>query len=357
MAMRMENPKDGRLAGAMTRRELLAAGLAAAVAGPAAALGGPLAGTAPGVPPAGTALADSALPIPVKTLNHVSFGCADLRATVAWYERVLAIPRHAFQDYGGGQTVLRVATDPPAYLALSQRSPESLQAPPTRRPHFCWGVEGFNVHRIFEGLAEMPALARSVLREGTTINGVNFDGPDGAPLQFNPIIACGGLGFLGEVCDTDAEAVRRPGDPPPNPGPDAEPRQVPRNRPVERAGMVPAVDGHAGGHLAGAAGAGGGPQATRGRPIPVLRVGSGPQHVALVEGGGPEAFRLHVGLGVEGFDPDAVVERLAEHGVTAQLRLREGVTKEVLVDAPDGVRLQLQDVSYCGGGGVMGNEC
>ena len=58
-----------------------------------------------------------------------------------------------------------------------------------------------------------------------------------------------------------------------------------------------------------------------------------------------------------GSTPDTVMERLAEHGVSAHLRLRGGVTKEVLVDAPDGVRLQLQDVSYCGGGGVLGNEC
>ena len=356
MAMRMENPKDARLAGAMTRRELLAAGLAAAVVRPAAALGEPFAGVVATNPPAGGAAADSALPIRVKTLNHVSFGCADLRATVGWYERVLAIPRHAFQDYGGGQTVLRVAKDPPAYMALSQRSPETLQAPPTRRPHFCWGIEDFNVHRVFEGLAQMPALARSVLREGTTINGVNFDGPDGAPLQFNPIIACGGLGFLGEVCDTDAEAVRRPGDPPPVPV-----RTLNHIKYhvtdlssalawYQRLTGMPVVTWQepVGGRRT---------EGYEGRPIPVLRVGSGPQHVALVEGGGPDAFRLHVGLGVEGFDPDAVIERLAEHGVSAHLRLREGVTKEVLVEAPDGVRLQLQDVSYCGGGGVLGNEC
>ena len=98
-------------------------------------------------------------------------------------------------------------------MALSQRDPESLSGPPTRRPHFCWGIPDFNVHRILAAFAEMRAPARSVLREGTTINGVNFDGPDGAPLQFNPVIACGGLGFLGEVCNTSAVAVRRPGDP------------------------------------------------------------------------------------------------------------------------------------------------
>ena len=94
-----------------------------------------------------------------------------------------------------------------------------------------------------------------------------------------------------------------------------------------------------------------------GPPIPVLRVGSGPQHLALVEGGGPEAFRLHVGFGVDGFDPDGVMDRLAEHGVSAHMRMREGTTPEILVDGPDGVRIQLQDVSYCGGSGVLGNVC
>ena len=355
MAMRTKNSKDARR-GAITRRELLVAGLATTVARPAMALAGSLTGKAPAIPFAGEAPAGSVLPIRVSTLNHVSFGCADLRATVAWYERVLAIPRHAFQDYGGGQTVLRLAKDPPAYMALSQSNPESLVASPTRRPHFCWGIEDFDVHRIFEGLAAMPALARSVLREGTTINGVNFDGPDGAPLQFNPIIACGGLGFLGEVCDTGAEAVRRKGDPPPIP--------------VRTLNHVKYHVSDLSSALAWYQKLTGMPVVTwqepvggrrtegyEGRPIPVLRVGSGPQHLALVEGGGPEAFRLHVGLGVEGFDPDALMERLAEHGVAAYLRLREGVTKEVLVDAPDGVRLQLQDVSYCGGGGVLGNQC
>lgn len=355
MAMRIDQPASTVRTGKVTRRELLVAGIAAAVARPATALARPLALRVPGVPAAGAVTAESSLPIRVSTLNHVSFGCADLRSTVEWYERVLAIPRHAFQDYGGGQTVLRVSEDPPAYMALSQRSPESLQVVTARRPHFCWGIEDFNVHRIFEGLAEMPALARSVLREGTTINGVNFDGPDGAPLQFNPIIACGGLGFLGEVCDNAAEAVRRPGDPPPIPV-----RTLNHVKYhvsdlssalawYQRLTAMPVVawqEPQGGPRTAG----------YEGRPIPVLRVGAGPQHVALVEGGGPEAFRLHVGLGVEAFDPDAVMERLAEHGVTAHLRLRERVTKEVLVDAPDGVRLQLQDVSYSGEGGVLGNE-
>ena len=199
---------EGR-GGGMSRRELLLALLAAPMWRPRS-----LEGLSRSV----DAVLQDHLPVRVLTLNHVSFGCADLPETVAWYERVLGIPRYAFQDYGGGglgQTVLRVGIDPPAYMALSPRAPWPVDVPPDRRPHFCWGIEDFDVHRILGALAEMRALARSVLREGTTINGVNFDGPDGAPLQFNPVIACGGVGFLGEVCDTSAAPVRRPGDPPP----------------------------------------------------------------------------------------------------------------------------------------------
>jgi len=294
------------------------------------------------------------LPVRVSTLNHVSFGCADLPRTVAWYERVLGLPRHAFQDYSGGLTVLRVGTDPPAYMALSQLSPDGVNSPPTRRPHFCWGIPDFNVHRILAALAEMRSPARSVLREGTTINGVNFDGPDGAPLQFNPVVACGGMGFLGEVCDRSAEAVRQPGDPPPVQVQTLNhikyfvtdlQHSLEWYQKLTDMRVVVYQELAEGPRTAG----------YEGLPIPVLQVGTGPQHLALVEGSGPESFRLHVGFGVEEFEPERVMARLVQHGVTAQLRMREGVTPEILVDAPDGVRVQLQDVSYCGGRGPLGN--
>jgi catechol 2,3-dioxygenase-like lactoylglutathione lyase family enzyme len=341
-------------AGRITRRDVLISCLAAAMWRPRLAMGQL---RATGQPRVTGASAQSRLPVRVSTLNHVSFGCADLPRTVAWYERVLGIPRYAFQDYSGGQTVLRVGSDDqPAYMALSRRSPESFSAPPTRRPHFCWGIEDFDVHRILGALAEMRAPARSVLREGTTINGVNFDGPDGAPLQFNPVVACGGLGFLGEVCDTSAEAVRRPGDPPPIPVrtmnhikyfiTDLRSSLEWYQRLTDME-IVTYQEREAGPRTTG----------YDGPPIPVLRVGSGPQHIALVEGSGPEAFRMHVGLGVEGFDPDQVMGRLTEHGVAAKVRMREGVTPEILVDAPDRVQIQLQDVSYCGGTGVLGDVC
>jgi len=92
-------------------------------------------------------------------------------------------------------------------------------------------------------------------------------------------------------------------------------------------------------------------------PISILRVGSGPQFVALVQGTGPAAFRPHVGLGVEGFAAEQVVKMLAAHGINARVRIRGGTTAEVLLDSPDGVEIQLQDVNDCGGGGPVGNRC
>jgi hypothetical protein len=63
----------------------------------------------------------------------------------------------------------------------------------------------------------------------------------------------------------------------------------------------------------------------------------------MSEGNGPEAFKPHVGFGVQGFNADQVMARLAEHGVTA----RKNDRNEILLDSPDGIEIGLQDVSYC----------
>ena len=54
---------------------------------------------------------DSLLPIRVSTLNHVSFGCADLKSTVEWYGRVFGMAVHAFQDYAGVRRSSESGTD------------------------------------------------------------------------------------------------------------------------------------------------------------------------------------------------------------------------------------------------------
>ena len=300
------------------RRDFLTALLAPAIL-PRIALAGVQAGRA-----------ESVLPFRVLTLNHVSFGCADLKATVGWFGRVFGLPVHAFQDYSGGQTVVRVGEGAaPSYMALSQRNKNSIGQPSNRRPHFCWGIEDFNVHRILRGLAEMEAPAQSVLREGKTINGVNFDTPDGFPLQFNPVNACGGGGFLGEICDANAKADRPAGAPPPIPVKTLNNvRMVVPNLQKSLDWYLKLTDMR--------------PLAPAG-PTRILRVGKGPQFIAMSEGNGPEAFKPHVGFGVQGFNADQVMRRLSEHGITA----RRSERNEILLDSPDGIEIGLQDVSYC----------
>jgi hypothetical protein len=48
---------------------------------------------------------------------------------------------------------------------------------------------------------------------------------------------------------------------------------------------------------------------------------------------------------------------LADNGVTGRQSMRDGTTAEVFLSDPDGISLQLQDVSYCGGSGALGNVC
>jgi hypothetical protein len=77
------------------------------------------------------------------------------------------------------------------------------------------------------------------------------------------------------------------------------------------------------------------------------------------------------------FNPDDVLKTLAGYGISARgdtpgpvgplksyvsLRMENrggapGGTPELYFTDPDGLLIQLQDVSYCGGAGYLGNVC
>jgi catechol 2,3-dioxygenase-like lactoylglutathione lyase family enzyme len=63
----------------------------------------------------------------------------------------------------------------------------------------------------------------------------------------------------------------------------------------------------------------------------------------------------HLCFGLESFDADAVLKTLTDRGVPARIRQR-GDTKELYLTDPDGISVQLQDTSYIGGTGVLGNK-
>jgi catechol 2,3-dioxygenase-like lactoylglutathione lyase family enzyme len=104
-----------------------------------------------------------------------------------------------------------------------------------------------------------------------------------------------------------------------------------------------------------------------------LRIGPGRQYISLSQGGPNATPKIaHFCMTVEHFSADGTTQVLAGHGVTkgdpgplkTWVRTRgpnaggaaEG-TPELYVGDPDGINVQLQDVSYCGGGGMLGNIC
>jgi catechol 2,3-dioxygenase-like lactoylglutathione lyase family enzyme len=109
-----------------------------------------------------------------------------------------------------------------------------------------------------------------------------------------------------------------------------------------------------------------------------LRIGTGPQALALSQGAGPPGIN-HFCLGVEDFNVDRLVKTLTDHGLTkadggsgglggGPLKIRVRMrgpdvggapqgTPELYFGDPDGIVVQLQDPSYCGGGGPRGSVC
>lgn len=97
----------------------------------------------------------------------------------------------------------------------------------------------------------------------------------------------------------------------------------------------------------------------------ILQLGDGPEFIAL-SGKPSDNPRIdHYCLSVDNFDHEAILQILAENGVEAAdefgpmrsgFNLRGG-TPQLWFGDPDGLLVQLQDSSYCGGAGLLGNDC
>ena len=92
--------------------------------------------------------------------------------------------------------------------------------------------------------------------------------------------------------------------------------------------------------------------------VPVLGIGTGPQFIAFSRGDRPHIN--HYCLGMQGFDAAEMVDRLAGHGIEARVRMRadsDPPAEELMFNDPDGIAVQIQDESYCGGSGKLGDLC
>lgn len=122
-------------------------------------------------------------------------------------------------------------------------------------------------------------------------------------------------------------------------------------------------------------------QAYQGPASPVIGVGDGIQFLMYVggrqEGNPAQAGRIdHVCMGIDDFDVERIRALLDDYGLQPRadgaattplvhwvsMRMpnrggAEGGTPELYFSDPDGISIQLQDPSYCGGTGYLGDDC
>lgn len=308
----------------------------------------------------------SVAPIPIQAINHMTLSVSDPAASLAWYQGLFGMPIAARQ---AGTVVLQVG-DGPQFIAIGGAPGDN-----PRITHYCLAVDNFDDERIVRILAENGVAATGqsgAMQSRVRMRGEDFGGapsgtpelyfgdPDGIVVQLQDTSYCGGAGLLGEDCLATPE-------PTPTEGlltvreynhftlfVEDQQRAV---QFYQNLFGLP-IDTYQGG-------------------MPILRVGSGREFLALAQVP-PLAGRIHhASLNVDDFDVDRIFSLLEGYGLTVlgeaggangplqtYVTMRgadrggapEG-TAELYFTDPDGILLQLQDASYCGGNGYLGDEC
>jgi catechol 2,3-dioxygenase-like lactoylglutathione lyase family enzyme len=304
----------------------------------------------------------------VLALNHVELAVSDVGRSVEFYEAVLGTPVQARR---GGVTILRLGAGP-QFMALRAVAPG--EEPSLARMGIA--VAGFDVDGVIGQLedagltlAGSSAPPEPALRIWTTDRGggardIFLGDPNGLVVQVVDRSHCGGDGPLGSTCG------------PIGPAPDGVMRAVDLNHFTSSVSNPEASVEFF--------------QRVFGLPIqayqaatPALGIASGPGFLMFTGGGdaaaaGPPRGNInHVCMTVEDFDVERILDDLAAFGISgrgenegANVPFRSSVsmrmpnrggapegTPEVYFTDPDGLRIQVQDPTYCGGGGVLGSVC
>jgi catechol 2,3-dioxygenase-like lactoylglutathione lyase family enzyme len=323
----------------------------------------------PGLAVAGKLLAQAGPPpVRVRGISSVTLAVTDVARSLEFYQGLFGLP---VQARHGSKVLLRLGSGP-YFLALM---PADAAGP--RIDHWGLAVEDFDVGRVVDmlgahgvsraiggqGLSGGPMRVR-VSTRGDTPELYMGDG-DGLVTQLQAPTYCGGSGPLGSACAA------------------AEP--APRGAPLSLSGLshltINVPD----------------PEATNAfyrrvfgfdvqayqAASPLLGVGPGPDFLMFIAAGGgrgaaaPATARVnHVSLALPGFTVAGVQAALESKGIRPRpeaggtgpllhwvsMRMpnrggAEGGTPELYFSDPDGLSIQLQDPSYCGGGGYLGEVC
>jgi catechol 2,3-dioxygenase-like lactoylglutathione lyase family enzyme len=301
----------------------------------------------------------------VNGLSQIVLTVSDVGRSLAFYQGLFGMPVQARQ----GTTVLLRVGDGPRFVALRQAAAgeaASISA-------LGFGVEGFSVDGALKtltahGFSIAPAGARKpgprqvLVRVRREDEGGSRDGstrdlfvadPGGVVFQLHEPAPGRGLLAVSDLSHFTIVAS--------DPGTVQSYVDLLGFRPMVYQAGTPAWQVGKGVHfLMFIGGTPGGPPRAGGPG------GPGPARAAGID---------HACLGMSGFDPARVTQMLVDFGLKKQegqsrtplvtyISLRmpnrggaEGGTPELYFTDPDGLAIQLQDVTYCGGGGFLGELC
>jgi len=316
--------------------------------------------------------------IPLHSYNHVTLTVSDVERSLKFYQGLFGL---AIQNRQTPVSATLQVGPGPMHLGLSPRRGDATVG----INHFCVTTAAFDVDRMIAILAEhgvakpQPGTeAGGTLRAFVSTRGPDRGGsPEGTPefyfmdpngirVQIQHAEYCGGSGYFGNVCQRTPE-------PAPTKGLIALEDynhitlgvvNQQRSRAFYRAVFGAPTNASQGGSES-------------------LQVGNAGQFLAVgtttANGGTPGAPNIaHVCFTVKGFDLDKIRKSLTEFGLKpgdrssgaaapplthyVSLRMPDrggapGGTPELYLTDPDGIVLQIQDTSYCGGAGYLGNVC
>jgi catechol 2,3-dioxygenase-like lactoylglutathione lyase family enzyme len=294
-------------------------------------------------------------PIPVRGLNHLHLTVSNLERSLEFYQRLFGMPLAGMQgveaDWQKPVVPMLAIGAGPEFISFAQ-GPGRLGGR-DRIDHFGFAMDDFDAQRVVKLLEAHGIKSNVRMRADSTppVAELKFNDPDNVIVQIQDVTYCGGSGARGSRC------ANKPA--PSFAGPPPIPVRTLNHFTIAVTDVQGAVAFYQ--RVFGMR-----MQYNQGteadwqkKVVPIVGIGKGPQFLAF--SGARDPGRIdHFCLGVDKFDSADMVKRLAAHGVKASVRMRADSnppTEELTFRDPDNITVQLQDVTYCGGEGKLGERC